>query len=53
MERRRVTPNFGTEVDVGKGTVGGELDVMIREGPEGGDEVSRVVVELGVAGDGA
>ena len=48
-----MTPNFGAEVDVGKRTVGGELDVMIREGPEGSDEVCGVVVELGVAGDGA
>ena len=48
-----MVPNFGAEVDVGKGTVGGELDVMIREGSEGGDEVSGVVVELGVTGDGA
>ena len=46
-------PNFGTKVDVWKGTVGGELDVMIGKGAEGGDEVGRVVVEFGVAGDGA
>ena len=53
MKRRGVTPNFGAEVDVGKGAVGGELDVMIGEGVEGSDEVCGVVVELGVAGDGA
>ena len=53
MKRRGVTPNFGAEVDVGKGTVGGELDVMVGEGAEGGDEVCGVVVELGIAGDGA
>ena len=53
MKRRRVTPNFGAEVDVGKGTVGGELDVVIGEGAEGSDEICRVVVELGIAGDGA
>ena len=53
MKRRGVTPNFGAEVDVGKGTVGSELDVMIGEGPEGSDEIGGVVVELGVAGDGA
>ena len=53
MKRRQVTSNFGAEVDVGKGTVGGKLDVMIGEGPEGGDEVGGMVVELGVAGDGA
>ena len=48
-----MTPNFGAKVDVGKGTVGGELDVMVREGPERGDKVGGVVVEFGVAGDGA
>ena len=48
-----MTPNFGAKVDVGKGTVGGKLDVMVREGPERGDEVGRVVVKFGVAGDGA
>ena len=48
-----MTPNFGTEVDVGKWTVGGELNVMVREGPEGGDKVGGVVVKFGVAGDGA
>ena len=46
-------PNFGAEVDVGKGAVGSKLDVMIGEGAEGGDEVCGVVVELGIAGDGA
>ena len=53
MKRRGVTPNFGAKVDVGKGTVGGKLNVMIGEGTEGSDEVSRVVIELSVAGDGA
>ena len=53
MKRRGVTPNFGTKVNVGKGTVGGELDVMIGEGLEGGDEISGVVIKLSVAGDGA
>ena len=48
-----MTSNFGAEVDVGKGTVGGKLDVMIGEGLEGGDKVGGVVVELGVVGDGA
>ena len=46
-------PNFGTKVDVGKETVCSELDVVVSEGPEGSDEVSWVVVELGVTGDGA
>ena len=53
MKRRRVTSNFGTEVDIREGAVGSKLDVMIGEGPEGDDEVCGVVVELGVAGDGA
>ena len=48
-----MTPNFGAEVDVGKGTVGGELDVIIGEGAEGGDKVCGVVVKLGIARDGA
>ena len=48
-----MTPNFGAEVDVGKGAVGSELDVMISEGAEGSDEVGGVVVELGITGDGA
>ena len=48
-----MTPNFGAEVDVGKGTVGRELDVMVGEGAEGSDEVCGVVVELGITGDGA
>ena len=46
-------PNFGAEVDVGKGAVGGKLNVMVGEGAEGSDEVSGVVVELGVTGNGA
>ena len=48
-----MTPNFGAEVDIGKGTVGSKLDVMVREGPERGDEVGGVVVKLSVSGDGA
>ena len=48
-----MTPNFGAEVDVGKGTVGSKLDVVVSEGLEGGDEVGGVVVKFGVAGDGA
>ena len=53
MKRRGMAPNFGAKVDVGKGAVGSELDVMVGEGAEGGDEVGGVVVEFGVAGDGA
>ena len=53
MKRRGMAPNFGAKVDVGKGAVGSELDVMIDEGAERGDEICRVIVELGVTGDGA
>ena len=53
VKRRRVTSNFGTEVDIGEGAIGSELDVMIGEGTEGSDEVGGVVVKLGIAGDGA
>ena len=53
MKRRRVMPNFGTKVDIGKGTVGGELNVMIGKGVEGSDKVGGVVVKLGVLGDGS
>ena len=53
MKRRGVTPNFGAKVNVGKGTVGGKLNVMVSEGTEGGDEIRGVVIELGIAGDGA
>ena len=53
MKRRRMTPNFGAEVDVWKRAVGGKLDVMVCEGAEGGDKEGRVVVEFSVAGDGA
>ena len=48
-----MAPNFGAKVDVGKGTVGGKLDVMVGKGAEGSNEVGRVVVKLGIAGDGA
>ena len=53
MKRRGVAPNFGTEVDVGKGTVGSELNVVVGKGTKRGDEVVGVVVELGIPGDGA
>ena len=53
MKRRGVAPNFGAKVDVGERAVGSELDVMVDEGAEGGDEVCGMVVELSVAGDGA
>ena len=53
MKRRGVTLNFGAEVDVGKGTVGCELNVVVGKSSEGSDEVSGVVFELSVAGDGA
>ena len=48
-----MTPNFGAEVDVGKGTIGSKLNVVVSEGTKGSDEVGGVVVKLSVAGDGA
>ena len=48
-----MAPNFSIEVDIGKGTVGSELDAVVGEGAERGDKEGRVVVELSVAGDGA
>ena len=53
MKRRWMAPNFSTEVDVGKGTVGSKLDVMVDKGLKRGDKVGRVVVKLGLTGDGA
>ena len=53
MKRRGVTSNFGTEMDVGERAVGSKLNAVVSEGSEGGDKVSRVVVKLGVVGDGA
>ena len=47
-----MTPNFGAKMDIGKGTIGSKLDVMVGEGAEGSDEVGGVVVEFSVAGDG-
>ena len=48
-----MTPNFGAKVDIGKRAVGSELDVVVSEGPKGGNKVGGVVVEFGVVGDGA
>ena len=39
-------------MDVWKGAVSSELDVVISEGAERGNEVGGVVVKLGVAGNG-
>ena len=53
MRRRGVTPNFSAEVDVGERAIGSELDVVVNKGPKGGDKEGRVVVKLGVVGDGS
>ena len=53
MNRRRMTANLCTQVDVGEGTVGSELNGVVDAGTEGGNEVARVVVKLGKTGDGA
>ena len=44
---------FGTEMDVGEGAIGSELNVVIDEGAKGSDKEVGVVVELCVSGDGA
>ena len=43
-----VTANFGTKVDIGKGPVGCELDFVEEMGSEGGNEVVRVLAEVGI-----
>ena len=46
-----MTTDFGTEMDVGEGTVGGDLNGVEYVGAERGNPEVRVVVEVGVAGD--
>ena len=46
-----VSAKFGTEEDVGEGTVGCNLNEMVAEGAERGDEVRVVLVEFVVFGD--
>ena len=53
MKRRWVASNFGAKVDIREGAIGSKLDAVVNEGSEGGDEIGRMTVELGVAGDGA
>ena len=53
VEGRGVPSYFGTKVDVGEWAVGSELDVMVDEGAERGDEEIGVVVKLRVSRDGA
>ena len=53
VEGRGMSSYFGAKVDIGEWTVGSELDVMVDEGAERGDEEIGVVVELRVSRDGA
>ena len=53
VERRGVLSYFCTKVDIGEGTLGSELDIVVNEGPEGSDKLVRVVIKLCIARDGA
>ena len=46
-----MSAKFGTEEDIGEGTVGCNLNEMVAEGAERGDEVRVVLVEFVVFGD--
>ena len=46
-----VTTDFGTEMDVGEGAIGSNLDGVEYVGAEWSDPEVRVVVEVGIAGD--
>ena len=48
MKGMGVAANFGAKVDVGKGSIGDELDFVEEVGSEGGDEVVGVLAEVGV-----
>ena len=43
-----VAADFGTKVDVGEWSVGCELDFVEEVGLEGGNEVVRVLAEVGI-----
>jgi hypothetical protein len=45
MERRRVAPKLGAEVNVGEGPISGKLDGMVLVGAKGSDKVGGVVVK--------
>ena len=51
VEGMGVTTDFGTEMDVGEGAVGSDLDGVEYVGAEESDPEVGVVVEVGVAGD--
>ena len=46
-----VAADFGTKVDVGKGSVGRKLDFVEKVGTEWSDEVVGVLAEVGVLGE--
>ena len=50
-ERRRVATYLHTDVDIGQGTRGVDIYMMVDGGVEQGGEEGRVVVEVLVAGD--
>ena len=52
VEGRGMSSYFGTKVDVGEGSVGSELDVVVNEGAERSDKEVGVIVELCIAGNG-
>ena len=51
VEGMGVTTDFSTEMDVGEGAIGSDLDGVEYVGAEWSDPEVRVVVEVGVAGD--
>ena len=53
IEGRGLSSYFGAKVDVGEGSVGGELDAVVNEGAKRSDKEVGVVVELCVSRDGA
>ena len=51
MKGMGVAANFGAKVDVGKGSVGGELDFVEEVRTERSDKVVGVFAEVGVLGE--
>jgi hypothetical protein len=52
MKGRGMSADLGTKVDVGKGTVSCQLNVVVAVSTKGGDEEGGMVVEGVVVGDG-
>ena len=51
MKGVRVAADFGTKVDIGKGSVGGKLNFVEKMGAERSDKVVGVFVEISVFGE--